>query len=103
MHKVEVIARRVLGWRMNRVNKWFNIEDAIFIEDFNPIANIDHAMMIVHKLELFGFKYTQQDDTKVCFSNDFVRQCESGETLGEAITNAAFAIAEVNTISEEWL
>ena len=56
-------------------------------------------MIIVEKLEGYGFTYTIKDDNVVCF-NDI---CATGSTLAEAITNAAFEIADTHSIDEAWL
>ncbi|MCD8501686.1 MAG: hypothetical protein LRY71_08445 [Bacillaceae bacterium] len=103
MDKIEIIARRILGLRLNSANKWYSIEDATFIENFNPLDNFEDAMKIVCRLEEFGFTFSKHDDTNVCFSNQFINECATGTTLAEAITNAAYAIAEVKPIPEEWL
>lgn len=103
MDKIEVIARRVLGWSLKSSNKWFNLEGATFIDNFNPIENLDDAMKIVRRLEEFGFTFLKHGDTEVCFSNQFINECATGTSLAEAITNAAYAIAEVKSIPEEWL
>ncbi|MBU9721490.1 MULTISPECIES: BC1872 family protein [Bacillaceae] len=99
MEKIEIIARRVLGWKLNSYNRWYDSENGVFIENFNPEENIEHANLIVARFERFGFKYTQNEDNEVCF-NSF---CAKGETLPKAITNAAYAIAENNPVPEEWI
>ncbi|ADU28843.1 BC1872 family protein [Evansella cellulosilytica] len=103
MDKIDVIARRILGWKQNSLHKWYNHEEGLFIENFNPYENMEHAMLIVSRLERFGFHYTKQSETEACFSNAYVKECSSGDTLALAITNAAYSLAEVNTISSEWL
>jgi hypothetical protein len=101
MNKIDIIARRILGWKLNSSDKWYDHEKGIFIHDseFQPEQNLDHAMLIVKRLEKFGFTYTTKGNFEVCF-NDV---CATGDTLAEAITNAAYLIAEVSTISDEWL
>ncbi|MCD8501345.1 MAG: hypothetical protein LRY71_06225 [Bacillaceae bacterium] len=103
MDKVEVIARRVLGWSLNSPKKWYSVEEATFIENFDPTENLNDAMRIVRKFEELGFTFSKQGDTKVCFGNQFIKECGTGATLAEAITNAAYSIAEVESIPEDWL
>jgi hypothetical protein len=90
MIKTDSIARKILGWKLNRWDRWFDYEKGIFIHDseFQPEKNIDHAMLIVEKLEKFGYKYTTNGVSEVAFND--VR--ETGETLAQAITNAAYTI-----------
>lgn len=64
MDKVEVIARRILGWKMNSWDKWFDYEKGIFIRNFQPEQKLDHAMLIVEKLEKLGFTYTKKGLTR---------------------------------------
>jgi len=101
MNQVEIIARRILGWKLNRWDRWFDFEKGTFIPvaDFQPEQNLDHAMLIVEKLKDFGFTYTTNGVTEVCFNNI----CETGDTLAQAITNAAFTIADNSSIAEGWL
>jgi len=106
MNKTDIIARRVLGWKLNRWDRWYDFENGTFIEnaDFQPEENLDHAMIIVKKLESFGFTYKATTyesigDHVVCFNDT----CAHGTTLAQAITNAAFEIAEVKSIEEGWL
>ncbi|MEH7309107.1 BC1872 family protein [Neobacillus drentensis] len=101
MNQVEIIARRILGWKLNRWDRWFDYETGAFIPvaDFQPEQNLDHAMLIVEKLKDFGFTYTTNGDSEVCFNTI----CETGDTLAQAITNAAFTIADNSSIAEEWL
>jgi hypothetical protein len=99
MNKTEVIARRILGWKLNRWDRWYDEEQEIFIYDFQPEENLDHAMMIVERLETYGFTYETTGEYTVCFNE----VCESGETLAQAITNAAFELADNSSIDEGWL
>jgi hypothetical protein len=99
MEKIEVIARRILGWSLNRWDKWYDPETERFVNEFDPEKNLDHAMLIVKKLESFGFVYKVNGDNEVCF-NDV---CASGGSVAEAITNAAFLLADNTPIAEEWL
>jgi len=101
MNQVEIIARRILGWKLNRWDRWFDFEKGTFIpvSDFQPEQNLDHAMLIVEKLKDFGFTYSTNGVSEACFNNI----CETGETLAHAITNAAFTIADNSSIAEGWL
>lgn len=99
MNKSEVIARRILGWKLNRWDRWYDFENNRFIYDFSPEESLDHAMMVVEKLKNLGFTYQVKAEYEVCFNEI----CEKGETLAEAITNAAFSIADNRSIADEWL
>jgi hypothetical protein len=99
MNKIEVISRRILGWKLNRWDRWYDLEKDVFIYDFNPDENLDHALLIVGRLKSFGYTYSVKGNYEVCFNV----VCETGDTLPEAITNAAFALADNSTIAEEWL
>lgn len=99
MNKIEIIARRILGWKLNKWDTWYDYEKNIFINEFQPEQNLDHAMLIVEKLEQLGFTYKTNGTSEVCF-NDI---CETGDTLAQAITNAAYSIADNSSIAEEWL
>ena len=101
LNKIDTIARRILGWTLNRWDRWYDFEKNQFIStiDFQPQYDLAHAMIIVEKLEGYGFTYTINGDNVVCF-NDI---CATGSTLAEAITNAAFEIADTHSIDEAWL
>lgn len=105
MNKTESIARRILGWKLYSTGKWYDHENEVFIDenDFQPQENLDHAMLIVKKLESYGFQYTQKGDNEVCFENPFHQSCATGQTLAEAITNAAYFIADSSSPADEWL
>ncbi|WP_017754339.1 BC1872 family protein [Calidifontibacillus oryziterrae] len=96
MEKIESIARRILGWKLNRWDRWYDYEKGVFIHtnDFQPEQNLDHAMLIVEQLEKFGFKFVA-NGTEACF-NDIK---ETGETLAQAITNAAYSIIEKSSVT----
>lgn len=98
MNKTESIARRILGWKLNRWNQWYDFENKVFIStsDFQPEQDIAHAMIIVERLEKFGFVYSTNGVSEVCF-NDV---CATGDTLPQAITNAAYSIIEKSTIAD---
>jgi hypothetical protein len=99
MNEIEVIARRILGWKLNRWDRWFDPEKRIFIYDFEPDKNLDHALFIVEKLKSFGYTYSSTEDNQVCFNE--VRA--TGDTLAQAITNAAYSLADNRSIADEWL
>lgn len=101
MNKTESIARRILGWKLNTWDKWYDHEKGIYIHesDFQPEQNLEHAMLIVERLEKFGYTYTTQGEYEVCFNNT----CATGETLAKAITNAAHLIADKTSKADEWL
>ena len=56
-------------------------------------------MLIVEQMKKLGFTYSVRGEYEVCFND----HCSEGKTLAEAITNAAFAIAEVSSVPDEWL
>lgn len=101
MNKTEIIARRILGWKLNRWDRWYDSEKGIFIyeSEFQPDQNLDHAMIIVDRLKEFGYTYSEISSTEVCF-NDV---SGTGDSLALAITNAAFALADNSSIPEGWL
>jgi hypothetical protein len=101
MNKIEVIARRILGWSLNRWDRWYDEEKGIFIpvSEFQPEHNLDHAMLIVDRLKTFGFTYETDGVSEVRFNH----VCEKGDTLPQAITNAAYSLADNTPIPEGWL
>ncbi|MCM3690705.1 BC1872 family protein [Neobacillus niacini] len=99
MNKVEVISRRILGWKLNRWDRWYDPEKGVFIYDFNPHENLEHALLVVERLKSFGYTYMERGKYEVCFNE----VCETGDSLPEAITNAAFSLADNSTIADEWL
>ncbi|NSL50944.1 BC1872 family protein [Calidifontibacillus erzurumensis] len=101
MNKIDIIARRILGWKLNRWDRWYDHEKGVFIHEseFQPEENLEHAMIIVEKLKQFGFTFTKKSNTEVCFDHI----CASGNTLSQAITNAAFEIADNRSIDPGWL
>ncbi|MEH7109824.1 BC1872 family protein [Bacillus sp. JJ1764] len=92
MNKTDSIARRILGWKLNRWDRWYDFENGVFIHEseFQPEHNLDHAMKIVQKLEEFGYDYTTDGVSTVRF-NDIQA---SGDTLPKAIINAAYSVIE---------
>ena len=101
MNKTETVARKILGWKLNRYDRWFDFENNQFIptSDFQPEENLDHAVLIIEKLEKSGVTYSKKGDTEVCLNG----VCSTGATLAEAITNAAYLIADTSSIDEAWL
>ncbi len=98
MDKTDSIARRILGWKLNRWDRWYDDEKGIFIHDadFQPEQNLNHAMLIVDRLEELGYTYNVQGASRVCF-NEF---CAAGGTLAQAIANAAYSIIEHHSIAD---
>lgn len=105
MNKTEVIARRILGWKLNRWDRWYDYEKGVFIHDseFQPEHRLDHAMLIVEKLEEYGFIFMLLDGCEVCFHHDLQTIKATGETVAQAITDAAYSIADTTTIPEDWI
>jgi hypothetical protein len=101
MNKIEIIARRILGWKLNRWDRWYDYEKGVFINvsEFQPEQTLEHAMVIVERLEKLGFTYTTNGVSEVCFDN----VCATGDTLAQAITNAAYSIADNSQVPDEWL
>ncbi|HAQ08225.1 MAG TPA: hypothetical protein DCR24_12150 [Bacillus bacterium] len=96
MNKTDSIARRILGWKLNRWDRWYDYEKGVFILDseFQPEQNLGHAMLIVERLEKLGYTFTKKGDSEVSFND--IRA--TGKTLSEAITNAAYSIIENNSV-----
>ncbi|RSD25922.1 BC1872 family protein [Mesobacillus subterraneus] len=96
MTKTDAIARRVLGWKLNRWDRWFDYERGVFINDseFQPVQNLLHAMLIVERLEKLGYTFTSNGENEALFN----QYKGTGETLAEAITNAAYAIIENDSV-----
>ena len=96
MNKIDSIARRILGWKLNRWDRWYDYEKGIFIQDaeFQPEQNLGHAMLIVERLEKFGFSFKKNGESEVAF-NDV---SGTGETLAQAITNAAYSLVELHSV-----
>jgi hypothetical protein len=101
MNKIEIIARRILGWKLNRWDRWYDYEKGVFINvsEFQPEQSLEHAMVIVERLEKLGFTYTTNGVSEVCFDN----VCATGDTLELAITNAAYSIADNSQVPDEWM
>ncbi|NSL52482.1 BC1872 family protein [Calidifontibacillus erzurumensis] len=97
MNKVDAIARRILGWKLNRWDRWYDYENKRFIyeSEFQPEQNLDHAMLIVDRLKKYGFEYNTNGVSEVRF-NDAVGK---GDTLAQAITNAAYNIIEKSSMA----
>lgn len=103
MNQVETIARRILGWKLNRYDRWFDWEKEQFITGFDPENNIEHANLVVTKLNEYGFTYKHEQKENgewiVCFND----KCETGPSLEKAITAAAYLIADGSSVPDEWL
>lgn len=96
MNKTDSIARKILGWALNRWDRWYDVEKGIFIHDtdFQPEQNLDHAMLIVDRLKEFGYTFKTNGVSEVCFNNVQA----TGETLSQAITNAAYSLIEKTSV-----
>lgn len=96
MNKTDSIARRILGWKLNRWDRWFDYEKGVFIHEseFQPEHNLEHAMLIVNRLEQYGYKYSTNGDSEASFNE--LRA--TGETLAQAITNAAYSLIEKHAV-----
>lgn len=94
MNKTDCIARKILGWKLNRWDRWYDYEKGVFISDseFQPEENLGHAMLIVERLEKLGYTFTASDDRIAGFNGIMA----AGETMAQAITNAAYSIIEQN-------
>ncbi|WP_059173823.1 hypothetical protein [Bacillus sp. FJAT-27445] len=101
MNKTEIIARRIMGWKLNRWDRWYDPENKLFISvsDFQPAQNLDHALAIAKRLELAGYHYKTTGNYEACFNGI----CVKGATLAEAITEAAFTIADNHSVDDGWL
>lgn len=98
MQKTDSIARKIFGWKLNRWDRWYDYEKGIFIHDteFQPEQNLDHALLIVERLQEFGFTFKTNGISEVCFND--IRA--NGDTLPQAITNAAYSIIEQSLIAD---
>ena len=98
MNKTQSIARKILGWKLNKWDRWYDSEKEIFIHEneFQPAINLGHAMLVVERLEKFGYKFMRNGDNEVRFNHINA----SGNTLAEAITDAAYSIIEYRSIDE---
>ena len=67
MNKRDVIARRILGWKLNRWDRWFDFEKGTFIHEseFIPEQNLEHSMLIVERLEHLGYLYRKRGYRKM--------------------------------------
>ena len=98
MNKKDSIAREILGWKTKSRNSWYDVEKEVFVHEsyFKPEKYIEHAMLIVKKLDMWGITYTTNGVSEVHF-NDVTGM---GNTLPEAITNAAYSLIEKYSIPE---
>ena len=92
MNKKDIIAREILGWKTYNRDSWYDVEQNEFIHKsyFDPEKYIEHASLIVKKLDMFGVTYKTNGESVVRF--DAVTGI--GDTLPEAITNAACSFIE---------
>ena len=79
------------------MDRWYDVEKGVFIHDseFQPEQNLAHAMLIVERLRGVWVYIYHKWGIKVVFFNN-VRA--TGDTLSQAITNAAYSIIENNSI-----
>lgn len=98
MNKTDSIARKILGWKLNRWDRWFDFERGMFVHEseFQPEENLAHALIIVDKLEQVGYNYSTNGITEASF-NDVQA---TGDTLAQAITNAAYSLIMKNSTHE---
>ena len=92
MNKKDSIARQILGWKTNCKGSWYDAENEVFVNEayFKPDKFLEHAMIIVKKLEEFGFSYNTDGRSQVSFNNIH----SVGHTLPEAITNGAYSLIQ---------
>ena len=91
-NKISGVARRVLGWKLNRWDRWYDFEKRKFIPDtdFQPEENINHAMLNCRSVGAMWLYLYNEKSTEVHF-NDI---SGTGRTLAQAITDAAFNLVE---------
>lgn len=101
MDKTEIIARRIMGWKLNRWDRWYDPEASIFIPvaEFQPAINLDNAMAVVGRLKKAGYAYNATEENEVSFNGISAK----GATLAGAITEAAFSIADNSSVDDGWL
>lgn len=92
MNKKDTIVREILGWKPYGKNSWYDVEKDLFVHEsyFKPEKFMEHAMLIVKKLEMMGVNYRMNGSSEVCF-DDVIG---TGATLPEAISNAAYRLIE---------
>lgn len=92
MNRKDKIAREILGWKTYCKDSWYDVEEEVFIHEsyFKPEKFMEHAMLIVKKLNMFGVMYRTDGVSEVHFDD----VTGTGNTLPEAITNAAYALIE---------
>ena len=92
MNKKDLIAREILGWKSRSKNSWYDVEKEVFVHEsyFKPEKYIDQAMLIVNKLDMWGVTYSINGVSEVQFDD----VTGTGNTLAEAITNAAYLLIQ---------
>lgn len=92
MNKKDIIAREILGWKSHGKNSWYNVDQDAFVHEsyFKPEKYLEHAMLIVNQLTMFGITYRTNGDTEARF-DDVIGM---GTSLPEAIKNAAYSFIE---------
>ncbi|MBB6444328.1 BC1872 family protein [Bacillus benzoevorans] len=98
MNKTNSIAREILGWKEVSKGSWYDSDNQLFINEayFKPEKFIEHAMVIVKKLEKSGYSYQTDGCSEVSFNNIN----GTGNTLPEAIVNGAYSLVENYSIRE---
>ena len=98
MNKKDLIAREILGWKARSKNSWYDVEKEVFVHEsyFIPEKYIDQAMLIVNKLDMWGVTYSTNGVSEVQFDD----VTGTGDTLAEAITNAAYFLIQKYTMIE---
>lgn len=99
MNKTNSIARDILGWKAVSKGSWYDSDKELFINEayFQPEKFMEHAMVIVNKLEKSGFSFQTNGGSEVSFNNINA----TGNTLPEAIVNGAYSLIE-NYGIREW-
>ena len=92
MNKKDIIAREILGWKSCGKNSWYNVDKDEFVHEsyFMPEKYLEHAMLIVNQLSMFGITYRTNGDSVAQF-DDIIG---NGSDLPEAIMNAAYSFIE---------
>lgn len=90
MNKKDMIAREILGWKSRGKNSWYNVDKDEFVHEsyFQPEKYLDQALLIVKKLSMFGVSFRTNGESEAQF-DDVIG---TGNSLPEAITNAAYSL-----------
>ena len=98
MNKKDLIAREILGWKVRSKNSWYDVEKEVFVHEsyFHPEKFMEQALLIVNKLDLWGVTYTTNGVSEVQFDD----VTGTGDTLPEAITDAAYVLIKKHIMIE---